>query len=183
MSTKRPPRSPGTVGRDRRASGTHLITAFAATVIFVTLVNALGGSDASADLRNQTVRLGIEHKEPLTVDFRFGVKNNAPIGLIELTHDGKETVLVGLPETWERREVRGRSLEDTPADPPSFGFIQWHVPEGAILSFRAPGIPHTLDIQNPSSVPLKIRVVKVDLTTGAVERNVMLVTDQEVNIW
>ncbi|MBI3332268.1 hypothetical protein HYZ99_04940 [Candidatus Peregrinibacteria bacterium] len=169
--------------RPRSSSSGHLVAGLAAAVVVFALVKGLSGSNFSRSATGPGTDIGIEHSEPLTVEFRFGVKQNAPSGLIEVTHDGTETVYVSLPDTWERREVRGRSLEDTPGEESEFGFVRWHIPQGATLSFRTAEMPRDLDMHNPSGIALKIRLVKVELMTGAVERNVILVKNAPVNVW
>ena len=169
----------------KRSSGSslaHAITGLAAALVFAILVLSLRSGNPG-NSTGENVNIGVEHEAPLTIEFRFAIKDNVPVGLVELSHEGRETIFVSLPESWERREVRGRSLTDTPSEDPSFGFKRWHMPEGATLSFRTPAMPRTLDIHNPSGVVLKIRIVKVDLTTGVVDRNVMLVKDAAVEIW
>lgn len=168
--------------RSSNSSSAHVLTGLAAALVFAPLVLSLS-NNVDGNPTGESINIGVEHEAPLTIEFRFAMKENIPVGLVELAHEGRETIYVSLPETWERREVRGRTLAETPSDEPSFGFTRWHMPEGATLSFRVPAMPRTLDIHNPSGVPVKIRVAKVDLTTGVVERNVMLVKDTPVEIW
>lgn len=64
-----------------------------------------------------------------------------------------------------------------------FGYVRWHVPEKTTLTFKIPKVPEHMVLHNPSTAPLKLTVAKVDLETGTIEKDVLLVRDSTVPIW
>ncbi|PIR49270.1 hypothetical protein COU80_00790 [Candidatus Peregrinibacteria bacterium CG10_big_fil_rev_8_21_14_0_10_55_24] len=125
--------------------------------------------------------MGIEHTQPLTLSLELSTLKG--VALLYLTHeDSEETAYVSLPDTWTRREVRGVELREV-ASENVFGFNRWRFPAGASVTFNIPASPDALLLHNPSSVPLKIRITRVDLETEHVERDVILVQESPVVLW
>ena len=160
----------------------HVMIAVAAAGGFL-LLPLLSGQDLLSALPKMSpAEIGVEHTLPATLSLTLAVTEDMK-GVLDVSHDAAETVFVSLPESWTVWEVRGRALDEITEDPPSFGFIRWHIPEGATLSFQLPSIPSSLSAENPSGVALQIQLTTVDLTTEHVERNVLLIKDERAEIW
>ncbi len=125
--------------------------------------------------------IAIEHTTPLSLRFSISKRNGH--GLIEVNHDGNETVHVSLPEEWQRSTVRNASLDAVGNDGPMLGFRRWQIPAGAAVEFKTTNAPENLLIHNPSHIPLEIKYTLVDLETEAVESNVVLIKDDGVLLW
>ena len=132
-------------------------------------------------LRQGTVDIGIEHSEPLAVRMEYSVRNTH--GIMRIGSNSSETISISLPEQWERGEVTGAPLSQLRKDSPMFGYVRWHVPEKTTLTFKIPKVPEHMVLHNPSTAPLKLTVAKVDLETGTIEKDVLLVRDSTVPIW
>ncbi|OGJ56215.1 hypothetical protein A3D88_02990 [Candidatus Peribacteria bacterium RIFCSPHIGHO2_02_FULL_52_16] len=147
------------------------------------LLPLLSGEDLLSTIpATSPAEIGVEHTMPATLALTLAVTDEAK-GILEVSHDAAETVFVSLPETWILWEVRGKALADIKEDAPSFGFIRWHIPAGATLSFRLEEIPSSLSAENPSGVSLKIQLTTVDLVSEHVGRNVILVKNARAKIW
>jgi CO dehydrogenase/acetyl-CoA synthase delta subunit len=128
-----------------------------------------------------TVEIGIEHTAPVSLSLAMStLKGKA---LLDLTQESGETIFISLPENWERREVRNVSLHEVAADLSTFGFKRWRLPAGAAVSFTLPIAPDSLILHNPSQVPLKVSITRVDLETSQVTSDVILVQDSPVELW
>jgi hypothetical protein len=132
-------------------------------------------------LRQGTVDIGIEHSQPLSVRMEYSVRNTN--GIMRIGSDSSETISISLPEQWERGEVTGAPLSALRKDDPMFGYTRWHVPEKTTITFKIPKVPEHIVLHNPSTAPLKLTVAKVDLETGAIEKDILLIRDSTVPIW
>jgi len=128
-----------------------------------------------------TVHLGVEHTERLRLS--LSVSRGKIPALLQVSHDGAETAFLSLPESWALQEVKNARIADVPADAPTFGFRRWHLPPGAILTLSIPSPPDGAVVNNPSRVPLELRVTRIDLLHQTTERDVYLTTDQPQKIW
>lgn len=129
-----------------------------------------------------TVDLGVEHTSPITFGIDVSALND--MAIIELTHkEGEETIAVSVPETWVRREVRNATIEEVTADSSAFGFTRWQLPSGAILSFRVPRTPEKIILHNPSQMPMKVEIARVDLEKESVEKDIVLIQEASAELW
>ncbi|MEK7591425.1 MAG: hypothetical protein AAB489_04430 [Patescibacteria group bacterium] len=156
-----------------------LLAAFALLLLFLAQSRSLL---SSLSAQGSPTEIAVEHSVPLTLSLAlaFGDGNGA---IMEIRHDGMDAAHVSIPQEWILREVRGRALSDIIADPPAFGFTRWTIPADATVSYRMELVPSALTAVNPSPSALKIRLVKVDLTSDRVERDVLLVKDARVKVW
>ena len=127
------------------------------------------------------VDIGIEHSEPLSIGMEVGVRSGSAV--VEFFSESPETILISVPSTWVRREVRNASISDVTAEPPSLGYTRWTLPPRAGISFRAPEAPDTVVLHNPTEVQMKLSLVRVDLETEEVERDVLLIQEDTMTLW
>lgn len=126
--------------------------------------------------------IAVEHSEPLGLSLTYTTKDHRE-GLFEIAHDGSGTILISLPENWTLREVRRALLSAVSQEAPQLGFIRWGIPAGATVSFRILDPPATATVHNPSGIPLKITLTRVDLAAQATRKDIYLVKDQPAKIW
>lgn len=160
----------------------HLIVALSAFALVGTLL--LGTmkrlSMQAESAARPPVDVAVEHGASLT--FTVTASAGQGRGIVELGRDGTETVHVSVPETWQRREVRGAPLEAAIGEPPAMGFRRWTIPPGATLSFWMDDAPR-IRIQNPSGKALLVESKRVDVRTGKVEKEMTLVKDGPLDLW
>lgn len=151
-------------------------------VIAIVLLGVFSVSKGNtATVTSNVVDIGIEHKKPLSLSFEIGVLDS--MATAEFIADSDETISISVPSTWKRHEVQNASIEDVTSDPPSLGFTRWHLPAGAGISFRILSAPESILIHNPSEVPLKLDVVRVDLMTEEVVRETVLIQSDTTKLW
>jgi hypothetical protein len=167
----------------RKTSGApqlfSILLAFATMAAF-SLALPTGGSPKNAKLPT-IVTIGVEHSAPLSLS--FSVSRGKLPGMLQVSHDGSETILLSLPSPWTLKEVRGVALSAVPADKETFGYRRWHLPPKAVLLFSLPTIPDGAQVLNPSKIPLELRIVRVDLQSNTADTDVFLTTDQPQRIW
>ncbi len=124
----------------------------------------------------RVTEIGIEHKSALRLGMSFTTGSGT--GLFEISHDGTETALVSLPDTWQVRAVRFARLQDVPSDPTTFGFKRWHLPPGVVLSLFVPSPVGKIQFSNASLSPVELRIKRIDLQANTATSDVYLVKDQ-----
>ncbi|MFA7681828.1 MAG: hypothetical protein WCX61_02240 [Candidatus Peribacteraceae bacterium] len=158
---------------------------FALVIVAATVSAVAISSLQRAQVTTQTepvhAEIGVEHTLPLALQLDVSVLHGH--GLLDVTHVGDENIALSVPEEWKRREVRNVPLQAVTADAPSFGFVRWHLPAGATVSFMLPRYPQTLLLHNPSNVELKVTMARVDLEKNTVERDVILIQNSPVTLW
>ncbi len=128
----------------------------------------------------EPVRIGIEHTGNAAVTLTR-TKDTQP-QLIDIANEGTAVVRVSVPAAWQRGEVRGAPLASIAGEEPMFGYRRWHLPAGATLSFRNP-LPWTgMKVHNPSGLPLRLRVVTVDLEMDTVQRDSYLLSNNTLTL-
>ena len=128
-----------------------------------------------------TVDIAFEHQQPLSAHVKMSMRNGQ--SLIEISHEGEEEILVSIPSSWRRSEVKNAPLASVISEAPALGFTRWRFPPKAAVVFYAEDVPASLLIHNPIKVPLKIEAIRVHLDTEEVEQEIMLVKDEPVQIW
>lgn len=128
------------------------------------------------------VDIGVEHESPLAA-ISFSSSMIGGKQLMDIGNDSAETMLVSVPESWARTEVRGAPITSVTSDEPSFGYAKWSIPAGATVSFQTEESWSGVTVHNPSEQPLRIRVTRVDLQTNEVSYDVFLATNRPVKIW
>jgi len=125
--------------------------------------------------------IGIEHTAPLSLSIDASELKGR--GLIIFTANSEEETVISVPENWKRKEVRGAKIGDITSESASFGFTSWHFPPSASVTFEMPLFPSSVILHNPSSIPIKINLTKVDLNTEEVEKDVMLIQEAPIKLW
>ena len=124
--------------------------------------------------------IGIEHTLPLTLSLT--VTRNDRQRIIDVQNDKVEGIAVSVPDHWVRGEVRNVPLAAIQSDAPSFGYVRWHVPKNASVSFRTNQPFDHMNIHNSSGILLKIRFTTVDLVQNTGEHSVHLVKEGAVRV-
>ena len=150
--------------------------------LFSVIIIGSQSGDTLATLIQKPVDIGIEHTKPIAVTLEFTKRDGA--GLLQIITESEEMVFISLPSAWQRTEVRNTSIEFVTADAPTFNYSRWHFPPNASISYRIPAdAPDSIVIHNPSHSPLKLSTVVVDLETGSVTRDVVLMKDEPIKLW
>lgn len=132
-------------------------------------------------LNRTIVDIGVEHNEPLSLIMEVGV--NGDDAVVEFFSESPETILISVPSTWVRREVRNAPIHTVTSEPPSIGFTRWTLPARAGISFKVTDAPDSVILHNPSEVQMKLILNRVDLEKEEVERDVLLIQDDTVKLW
>lgn len=127
------------------------------------------------------VSMAVEHEQSGALALDVSTLQGSAI--IDCINEGEATLLLSLPDSWSRREVRRARLEDVAPIETGLGFIRWTLPPGATLSMGVPETPVHLTLHHPSTSLLKVRVARVDLEQNTVERDTILVQGNEAEIW
>lgn len=155
----------------------HSKTALFAAIPLVVVVTYL---IATAPLPGATISIGIEHEFPGALRISRSIGGNEQI--IDITNDSPEMMLVSVPNTWRRDEVRGVSLDALDADTEEFGFRRWHMPGGASVTFRTFDDWQTVTLYNPSGVPLHVYVRSVNVQTESIDDDAYLMKDDPLTL-
>ena len=119
--------------------------------------------------------IGIEHNLPAILDLTISrVRDGARI---EILQQSGESMLLSLPDTWRRGEVRGARIIDIISEDPTFGFARWTIPPDVSVSFMVDTAPEQIVVHNPSAVPLQVLVTDIDLAEETVSRDVVLILE------
>ena len=151
-----------------------------AVLIAVSMRSALPLT-ASLRMSTGTVDLAFEHRQPLAAHVKMSTLKGQ--SLVEISHEGEEEVLISVPSTWRRSEVKNAPLTSVVSEAPALGFTRWHFPPKTSVVFYTRDAPTSLMIHNPTKVPLKVQAIRVHLDTNEVEQEIVLVKDESVPIW
>lgn len=132
-------------------------------------------------LRGEVVDIGIEHEQPLSLSLEIGVLDNK--ASVEFFSESAETILISVPSTWVRREVKNAPIHTVTSEAPSLGFTRWKLPARAGISFRVHTAPDSMVLHNPSEVQMKLDLVQVNLRTEEVVRDILLIQGDTVKLW
>jgi hypothetical protein len=124
--------------------------------------------------------IGIEHAATMTLSMT--ITQNDTQRMLDISNDTVEPIAVSVPTDWKRGEVRNVPLASVTADAPSFGYVRWHLPKDASVSFGTNHPFEHLNLHNPSGVPLKINAILVDLQKNTGDHQVYLVKEGAVMI-
>lgn len=123
-------------------------------------------------LHDVPIRIGVELAAPTTLSITRARDSN--VLPIDIANEGNSPLHVSLPQEWTRDEVRHVPLAALVADAPIFGYRRWLLPASASVTFHVPIQWKELIIENPSDIPLEVRMVTVDLENNEVKRDVYL---------
>lgn len=149
--------------------------------LIILSMSAVSPPSFASLLDKNTADIGIEHTDPLSLSMQVGV--SAYGGYIEFFTETSETILISVPSTWVRREVKNAQLHEVTSEVPSLGFTRWTLPPRAGISFTMPEPPDSAVLHNPSGAPLKLDLSFVDLTNDTVDKEVVLVQNNTVRLW
>jgi len=165
----------------RQHLGIHAVIALA---VFIGVTALSNGPLKATILEWQTegrVSIAVEHDASAALALDISTLQGSAI--IDCINEGGATLLLSLPDSWERREVRRARLEDTAPTETGLGYIRWTLPPGATLSMNVPETPAHLTLHHPSTALLKVRLSRVDLSDNTVERDTILVQGNVAEIW
>ena len=128
-----------------------------------------------------TEQIAIENAESASISLDVSERNGA--ALLEFTNEGMSPLMLSLPDTWKRREVRGARLEDVEQTSTGLGFIRWKLPADATVSFLAQNLPTHLIAHHPSGNLLKIQLSRVDLAADSVTHETILLQGEREELW
>ncbi len=115
----------------------------------------------------------VEHEVPLTVTLRLSMRDASRV--VDVAHDGAQTIFLSVPEDWKRTEVRGVPLTAVTASETAMGFTRWALPAKAQISLRTTGYWRQVTMRNPSRIPLQLSLTTVDLDTNRAIHDVFLI--------
>jgi hypothetical protein len=148
-----------------------------ALFVFVFAQSSVSGSDTA----QTEVHFGIEHMLPLTLTIATDEGMHGSV--IEMGHNSQETIYLSVPDSWKRHEVKNIPLKDVAKEPPSFGYIRWTFPPGALVSFTTKTYPDSLVLHNPSEIPLKVDIIRTNLQTETVTKDIKIIQNSPAEIW
>ncbi len=128
-----------------------------------------------------TADIAFEHQAPLAAHIKMSILKGE--ALIEVSHEGAETVFVSVPEHWRRSEVRDVPLHEVTSEPPMLGFTRWTLPAGATVTFYSLDAPTNVLVHNPGGMSLKVRGILVNLNKETTSQDIVLVQDEPTVLW
>lgn len=128
-----------------------------------------------------TEEIAIEHEENASIELDVSERHGAAI--LEFTNGSVKALMLSLPDSWKRREVRGARLEEVEQTSTGLGFIRWKLPAHATVSFLAQEMPVHLVAHHPSDGLLKIQLSRVNLATDSVTHDTILLQGEREDLW
>lgn len=163
----------------QKAQPAALSTHFLASLISVIAITGFSVGSyirmTTAAPQLQAVEIGVEHTAPLALSIETSTREERSI--VDIGNGGTEKIFLSVPSDWERREVRRTTLDEVHADGAGFDYRRWHLPTGATVSYRAPYIIGAITVHNPSEIPIKVTLTRVDLDKDLVERDIILIKE------
>lgn len=105
------------------------------------------------------------------------VSEGASVQVMEFINSSDEALKISMPETWRRTEVRGVPLAEVTGEDAALGFRRWTLPPGSTVQFDTTEPWQTLLVHHPASAVLNLRLTRVDVKTGMVERSAHLLDE------
>jgi len=132
-------------------------------------------------LNRTVVDIGVEHEKPFALTLEVGVLHESAVA--EFYSEASESILISVPSTWVRREVKNAPIHEVTSETPALGFTRWTLPPRAGISFRVPEAPDSLILHNPTGIQMMLNVTQVDLPTETVQEDVILIQGNTVKLW
>ena len=145
-------------------------------LFLITAPGVMRSLQQPASIQEEISVMAVEHTDPLSLEIL--VSSLSDESIVDIESDARNSIYVSVPESWERREVRGAPINKTGPEEPMFGFRRWTLPAGAGISFRVPGNLQSMLLQNPSGIPVKAELTRIDVQTGETDKDIILVDDQ-----
>lgn len=149
--------------------------------LMILSMSAVAPPSFASLLHKDVVDIGVEHDQPLSLSMQVGMSETS--GYIEFFSETSETILISVPSTWVRREVKNAPINTVTSEVPSLGFTRWTLPPRAGISFSVPEAPDSAVLHNPTRVQMKLDLAFVDLIDDTVHKEVVLIQDDTVKLW
>lgn len=119
--------------------------------------------------------IGIEHTLPLSLALTLteGTKQS----LIDIDQTSGGTVYITVPRIWKRTEVRGSAISAFTSEDTAELLRRWTLPANAGISFSSDETPANMRLHNPSGVPVKVQLTRVNLKKETSTYDVYLLKD------
>jgi len=119
--------------------------------------------------------IGLEHAQPLTVS--VSLTEGSTRSLVDVDMSSAETSYLTVPDGWHRSEVRRAAIASVTGEETEASMRRWTLPKNAGVSFSTDDPFRTLKIHNPSGVPVKIQLTRVNLAKKTSSYDVFLLKD------
>jgi len=129
----------------------------------------------------EPLSIGIEHAG--RSDISITASRDANPGLLQIRSNGSGTVVLILPIEAKLREVRGMALQAVVSSTSSGTSKRWQLLSGITFSFTIPFSPSTLTIESPSDAPLLLKTRSIELKTGNVVDDSVLMQRGRTVVW
>lgn len=121
------------------------------------------------------IDIGMEHAQPLTI--AVSLTEGTRQSLIDVDLTSAETSRLTVPRSWQRTEARRAPLSAVTGTDAEANMRTWELPTNAGISFSTEDSFRTLRLHNPSGVPLKIQLTRVNLAKNTSSYDVYLLKD------
>lgn len=146
------------------------------TLAFLTVAGIYLFSPAEDGTAPGTViDIGLEHSKPLTV--AVSLTEGTKQALIDLDLTSVEPSYVTVPRSWKRTEARRAPLASVAGKDAEADMRTWTLPANAGISFSTDETFKTLKLHNPSGVPVKVQLTRVNLAKKTSSYDVYLLTE------
>ncbi len=126
------------------------------------------------------IDIGIEHSKTLTV--ALSLTEGTERSLIDMDLTSDETSYVTVPRGWKRMEARRAPLSAVAGRDADANMRTWTLPANAGISFSTDDPFKTLKLHNPSGVPVKIQLTRVNLAKQTSSYDVFLLKDGSLKL-
>jgi hypothetical protein len=159
----------------------HGITSAASVVVIgaVLLFGQRGFLHRAPSPLGPTTDIALTHSAAVILS--LAASSGKDPSLIELSQDGPETVTLDVPASWTLREVRGAALSAVPSQKVDLTYTRWQLPAHVTLSFHASA--DSLTVHNSGRTTLLIKYKRVQLSTGRVIADSILLQDKPARLW
>lgn len=126
--------------------------------------------------------MAIEHEQPASILLEYTTKSGS--ALLQIRQESTdETLFIHLPDTWERKEVRGAPVSAIGQGESTFESTKWPLSPGVQLQFWIPQAPQNILLHNPSGIGLKVSIIQFDFASNRLEQNVLLLQNDATTLW
>lgn len=129
----------------------------------------------NATVPGAVLDIGLEHAQPMTLS--VSLTEGTRRSLIDMDTASTESSYLTVPEGWHRSEVRHAPIASVTAEDKDGSMKRWTLPKNAGVSFSTDEPFRTLKIHNPSGVPVKIQLTRVNLAKKTSSYDVYLLKD------
>ena len=145
------------------------------TLAFLTIAAIYLFSTPAAGTVGQTIDIGIEHAKTLALS--VSLTEGARTSLIDMDLSSDESVSITVPRAWARTETRRAPIATVTGRDADADMRTWLLPADAGISFSTDVPFRTLKLHNPSGIPVKIQLTRVNVATQESSYDVFLLKD------